>query len=124
ILEQFSNSVNRSAVRKLRVTVLFASYLIFVFSNLCAPSLPSDLAKVSLEDLMNVQVTSVSKVWQQLSNVAAVIYVISQDIRRWGNPHAGPAAPPARPRCCANRCEHLGASQVGGLHHRYNRHAA
>ncbi len=46
---------------------------------------PTDLADSSLEDLMNVQVTSVSKKEQKISQVAAAIFVITQeDIRRSG----------------------------------------
>jgi len=45
----------------------------------------SDLTQVSLEDLMNIKVTSVSRKEQKLSKVAAAIYVITQDdIRRSG----------------------------------------
>lgn len=45
----------------------------------------TDLAEASLEDLMNTQVTSVSKKEQKLSRVAAAIFVITQeDIRRSG----------------------------------------
>jgi diguanylate cyclase (GGDEF)-like protein len=45
----------------------------------------SNLADSSLEDLMNVQVTSVSKKEQKISQVAAAIFVITQeDIRRSG----------------------------------------
>jgi iron complex outermembrane receptor protein len=45
----------------------------------------ADLAEVSLEDLMNIKVTSVSRKEQNLSKVAAAIYVIGQeDIRRSG----------------------------------------
>ncbi len=44
-----------------------------------------DLTEVSIEDLMNVNVTSVSKKGQKLSRVAAAIFVITQeDIRRSG----------------------------------------
>src|SRR5450432_518079 len=44
-----------------------------------------DLASQSLEDLMNVEVTSVSKKEQKLSRVAAAIFVITkEDIRRSG----------------------------------------
>src|SRR5258708_35492019 len=56
----------------------------------CIPSVaqkpaPLDLTRVSLEDLMNVEVTSVSKKEQKLSKAGAAIYVISQeDIRRSG----------------------------------------
>lgn len=46
---------------------------------------PGDLSTVSLEELMNIRVTSVSRKEQKLSKVAAAIYVITQeDIRRGG----------------------------------------
>ncbi len=45
----------------------------------------NDLAQASLEDLLNIEVTSVSKKEQKLSQVAAAIFVITQeDIRRSG----------------------------------------
>ena len=45
----------------------------------------SDLTELSLEDLMNIEVVSVSKKAQKLSNAAAAISVITQeDIRRSG----------------------------------------
>jgi iron complex outermembrane recepter protein len=44
-----------------------------------------DLSELSIDDLMNIQVTSVSKKEQKLSTVAAAIFVITQeDIRRSG----------------------------------------
>lgn len=44
-----------------------------------------DLTKVSIEDLMNIEVTSASKKEQKLSRVAAAMFVITQeDIRRSG----------------------------------------
>jgi iron complex outermembrane receptor protein len=46
---------------------------------------PIDLGNKSIEDLMNMEVTSVSKKEQKLSRTAAAIFVISQeDIRRSG----------------------------------------
>src|SRR5690242_20223139 len=46
---------------------------------------PKDLTTTSIEDLMNVEVTSVSKKEQKLSRTAAAIFVITQeDIRRSG----------------------------------------
>jgi iron complex outermembrane receptor protein len=49
------------------------------------PSAPGSLADASLEDLMNIEVTSVSKKAQRLSSTAASVYVItSEDIRRSG----------------------------------------
>ncbi len=45
----------------------------------------TDLASMSIEDLMNVHVTSVSKQDQKMSQVAAAVFVIGQeDIRRSG----------------------------------------
>ncbi|MCK4305607.1 MAG: TonB-dependent receptor plug domain-containing protein, partial [Candidatus Eisenbacteria sp.] len=44
-----------------------------------------DLTEISLEDLMSIEVTSVSKKVERLSEVAAAIYVLTQrDIRRSG----------------------------------------
>jgi iron complex outermembrane receptor protein len=44
-----------------------------------------DLASMSVDDLMNVEVTSVSRKAQKLSDTAAAVFVISQDdIRRSG----------------------------------------
>lgn len=44
-----------------------------------------DLTKLSLEDLLNVEVTSVSRKEQTLAQTAAAVYVITrEDIRRSG----------------------------------------
>jgi hypothetical protein len=49
------------------------------------PAAQDDLTKVNIEDLMNIEVTSVSKKEQRLSRVAAAVFVISpEDIRRSG----------------------------------------
>jgi len=54
-------------------------------AGLRAQDAPKDLAGASLEDLMNVEVTSVARREQKLSRAAAAIYVITQDdIRRSG----------------------------------------
>src|SRR5260370_8671080 len=51
-------------------------------------SSPGDLTQVSIENLMNMEVTSVSKKGQKLSQVAAAIFVITKaDIRRSGPPN-------------------------------------
>lgn len=50
-----------------------------------AQRLPADLTELSLEELMNIEITSVSKKPQKLSNAAAAIFVITQEaIRRSG----------------------------------------
>ncbi|RLA03417.1 MAG: TonB-dependent receptor [Gammaproteobacteria bacterium] len=47
--------------------------------------LPDDLTDMSLEALMNIEVTSVSKKPQKQSEAAAAIFVITNDdLRRWG----------------------------------------
>src|SRR6185369_1879906 len=49
------------------------------------PSEPSDLTEMSLEALMDVNVTAVSKKSQKLANAAAAVFVITQeDIKRSG----------------------------------------
>src|SRR6266481_2069980 len=46
---------------------------------------PNDLTQVSIENLMEIEVTSVSKKEQKLSQVAAAVFVITQeDIRHSG----------------------------------------
>src|ERR1700730_5084450 len=53
--------------------------------NTLADSDPRDLFNLSLDDLMKVQVTSVSKKEQKLERTGAAVYVINQeDIRRSG----------------------------------------
>jgi len=68
--------------------IVFAAWLIFPplahAQNDGHPQSP-DLSDKSLEDLMNTEVTSVSKKEQKLSQVAAAIFVITQeDILRSG----------------------------------------
>jgi iron complex outermembrane receptor protein len=45
----------------------------------CAQTAPRGLTESSLEDLMNMQVTSVSKKEQKLSQAGGSIFVITQD---------------------------------------------
>ena len=48
-------------------------------------TLPLDLTEMSLEALMNIEVTSVSKKPQKKAEAAAAIFVISNtDLKRWG----------------------------------------
>ena len=50
-----------------------------------SPDRPGDLSELSLEALMDLEVTSVSRKTQRLANTAAAVFVISQeDIRRSG----------------------------------------
>ena len=59
-------------------------------------ALPEDLTELSLEDLMAVEVVSVSKKAEPLQIAAGAIYVISgEEIRRNGARSALPGLPPA-----------------------------
>jgi iron complex outermembrane recepter protein len=68
---------------------LFCAWLL-ALTALAAPAWPQqapprDLTKSSLEDLMNIEVTSVSKKEEKLSRTAAAVFVITQeDIRHSG----------------------------------------
>ena len=74
------------AILKLRTPLFRGVTLVLAWSAAASPADgPQDLTKFSLEDLMNVQVTSVSKKEQRLSKTPAAVYVIGQeDIRRSG----------------------------------------
>src|SRR6202521_115675 len=73
------------AIRRARTHFAFPLLLSVASNGLSQTSAPRDLTQASLEDLMNIQVTSVSKKEQSLSKTGAAIYVITQDdIRRSG----------------------------------------
>src|ERR1700680_420600 len=72
----------RQRMRRMRSIWLGA--LVCSMASAQTPALP-DLTKASLEDLMNIQVTSVSKKEQRLSSAGAAVFVIAEeDIRRSG----------------------------------------
>ncbi|HEU5336467.1 MAG TPA: TonB-dependent receptor [Terriglobales bacterium] len=59
--------------------------LLLLAGALAGQQPPADLAEMSLEDLMNIRVTSVARREQTLLQTAAAVYVISaEDIRRSG----------------------------------------
>ena len=67
------------------MTILIAIVFSVIGVQTQAQEKPKDLADLSLEDLMNVRVTSVARKEQKLSHSAAAVYVITQeDIRRSG----------------------------------------
>ena len=72
--------------RVARRLLVFAEIAILALSGLPVRAAePPDLTQKSLEDLMNIAVTSVSKKEQKTSQAAAAIFVISRDdIRRSG----------------------------------------
>jgi iron complex outermembrane receptor protein len=77
----FDLLANRS--RKKRARVCRAAFCLTVCAWSALPAWsqqkPVDLADTSLEDLMNVQVTSVSKTEQKLSRTPSAVFVITQD---------------------------------------------
>ena len=76
-------SAKRKTLHRGCVALLLALSLA---SSARAQNPPEDLSKLSVEDLMNVEVTSVSKKEQKVSQTAAAIFVITQeDIRRSGS---------------------------------------
>jgi iron complex outermembrane receptor protein len=71
-------------VRRLFLIGLLGAFLAVTVSAQTSQNIP-DVTAISLEDLMNLQVTSVSKRAQKLADAAAAIFVITQDdIRRSG----------------------------------------
>lgn len=68
-----------------RQALLLWGFLALSTSQSGAAGIPADLTALSLEQLMNVNVTSVSKKSQKVSESAAAVHVItSEDIRRSG----------------------------------------
>lgn len=65
---------------------LFVHWLVFTsVSGAMAETLPSDLTELSIEALMDIEITSLSKKSQKLSDAPAAVFVITQeDIRRSG----------------------------------------
>jgi iron complex outermembrane receptor protein len=77
--------VRQKKIQNRSITALATLVLLAVSAGAQAPSPTPDLTVMSIEDLMNVEVTSVSKKEQKLSQAAAAVYVITQDdIRRSG----------------------------------------
>ncbi len=70
---------DRSAKFLARVAVSIALSLQMAIPSLGDPPVPTDLTQFSLEDLMKVQVTSVSRKEQTLARIGAAIFVITED---------------------------------------------
>jgi iron complex outermembrane receptor protein len=84
-----------SAWRKKRIDRRIRRCIIGLFAGLlavsgtaginAAPRLPADLMDMSLEALMDIEITSAAKKTQKKSEAAAAIFVITNDdLRRWG----------------------------------------
>jgi iron complex outermembrane recepter protein len=75
----------RPRVGRASVATVLAAMLASLAVPVWSDQKPDDLTNQSLEDLMNIQVTSVSKTGQTLSHTASAVFVITQeDIRRSG----------------------------------------
>ncbi len=73
----------RLAFFRARRTVLLIGTLVAIALPACPQQNPPDLTDKSLEDLMNIEVTSVSKKEEKLSRTASAVFVITaEDIRR------------------------------------------
>ena len=71
--------------QRVRLPAAIAMALVCAQQGAQAQTLAASLVDLSLEQLSNIQVTSVSKREQRLADVAGAVYVISQeDIRRSG----------------------------------------
>ncbi len=73
--------------RRFKNTLVLATFFVLLFTHVLAQNVfaDDDLTSLSLEDLVNVNITSVSKRPQKLIDAAFAIYVITQeDIRRSG----------------------------------------
>lgn len=74
-----------SAAKQLAVSLLLSCASMRDVAGQVQPPVPADLSQYSLEDLMDITVTSVSKKEQKLSKTGAAIFVINQeDIRASG----------------------------------------
>src|SRR6202011_4959719 len=87
-ITMFSNRPpSLAAARFVGRTVLASFMTLFLAANGAAQSQRSvpDVTALSMEDLMNIQVTSVSKRTQKVADAAAAVFVITrEDIRRSG----------------------------------------
>jgi iron complex outermembrane receptor protein len=85
-MRRHSRSIDSmTPVRRLFLLGFLGTFLAATMWAQTSQNLP-DVTAISLEDLMNLQVTSVSKRAQKLADAAAAIFVITQDdIRRSGS---------------------------------------
>src|ERR1700676_982811 len=82
-IQKHSHGAARSAGRTMLAS--FAAVLLAANSGAQGHQSVPDVTTLSMEDLMNMQVTSVSKRTQKVADAAAAVFVITQeDIRRSG----------------------------------------
>lgn len=84
----FPTGPDRAAAWQLvsrRAGWMLVTVLLVAFRAASQQGAPADLTEMSLEDLLNIEVTSVARREQRLSQSASAVYVITQeDIRRSG----------------------------------------
>jgi iron complex outermembrane receptor protein len=84
----FPTGPDRTAALQLvsrRAGWMIVTVLLVAFRAASQQGMPADLTEMSLEDLLNIEVTSVARREQKLSQSASAVYVITQeDIRRSG----------------------------------------
>jgi len=70
----------------MRRLICICTSLIALVTTACwAGGIPLDLTELSLEELMDIEITSVSKKEEKLFEAAAAVYVVTgEDIRRSG----------------------------------------
>src|SRR6202051_4679539 len=79
------SSADRKASWGLRLHHLSLLFAMFLTVPAWPQQKPVDLTERSMEDLMNIEVTSVTKKEEKLARTAAAIFVITaEDIRRSG----------------------------------------
>ncbi len=94
VLKSVSCSLTASSKMHTKTFWIAAAFIYFllIFFSLCwadngdnIKKLPKDLISISIEELMNIEVTSVSRKAESIANAAAAVFVITQeDIRRSG----------------------------------------
>ena len=83
--KRYPHGRKRFAAKKLRLSSFRSLVALLLLTSVAGFAQQPDLAQLSLEDLMNIEVTSVSKRQQALLDTAGAVYVITQeDIRRSG----------------------------------------
>jgi len=84
-MKSYSHAIKSAGRRALKCALGLGTSVVLVFGANAAVAASGDLTELSLEELMNIEVTSVSKKAQSKTSAAAAITVItSEDIRRGG----------------------------------------
>ena len=79
-----TNGARATGVAHFSAEIFRLGIAVFLYSLTCAAQ-QTDLSEMSLEDLLNVEITTVGKRQQRMSQIPAAVYVITQEeIRRSG----------------------------------------